>query len=128
MTNTLSDQLITHQDNLGKYIPPGHDGTVNIRLLDRSFCENFELVLGEVEPGGLAYKHHHETEHQAMYILSGLAQITLMDEQPVECGPGAIIKLPPKVDHHVLSIGSEPLKVVIIYSPPLPKRGDVPVD
>lgn len=125
MNNPLTAQLITHRDNLPAYSPSGHAGTVNVRLTDRSFCENFECVLGEIAPGGVADRHHHDLEHQAMYVLSGVAQVTLDDEAPAICQPGAVIKLPPGVDHHVLSVGPEPLQLLIVYSPPLPPRDDV---
>ena len=70
MAQSLSDQLIDHKTNLPHYSPPGHGGTVNVRLFDKSFCGNFEMILGVIEPGGVADKHHHEHEHQAMYVLS----------------------------------------------------------
>jgi len=127
MANRLSDKLIRHQDDLEKYAPPGHGGTVNVRLFNKTFCENFEMVLGELEPGGTAERHHHDVEHQAIYVLSGKAKVTLADEEPKECGPGSVIQLPPKLDHHVLSMGPEPLKLIIVYSPPLPKRADQPL-
>ena len=123
-TNAV-DRYIQHQDDLIKYSPPGHAGTVNVRLCEKTFCENFELVLGEIAPGGEAHKHHHETEHQAMYVLQGMARVTLAEEPAIDCPPGTIVRLPPKLDHHVLSLGPESLKLMIIYSPPLPKRDDV---
>ena len=128
MTNTLSQSLICHKSDLNAYSPPGHGGTVNVRLFDQTFCQNFEMILGEIEPGCVADKHHHETEHQAMYVLTGVAEVTLGEEPPVSCGPGTVIKLPPKVDHHVLSAGPETLQLMIVYSPPLPKRDDKPLD
>lgn len=127
MHDTLTNKLITHQDELPRYSPPGHGGTVNIRLFDRQFCNNFEMVLGELEPGGEAQRHNHDVEYQAMYVLSGAARVTIENEQPVLCESGAVIRFPPKVDHHVLSLGPDPLKLIIVYSPPLPKRGDKPV-
>ena len=127
MTQKLSSELITHKDALPTYSPPGHGGTVNVRLFDKQFCPNFEMILGVIEPGGEADKHHHDVEHQAMYVLEGVAAVTLGEEGPVSCGPGSIIKLPPKVDHHVLSVGPDPLKLMIVYSPPLPKRDDKPL-
>ena len=127
MSDSLSQTLISHKDDLDAYSPPGHGGTVNVRLFDKTFCPNFEMVLGVIEPGGAADKHHHETEHQAMYVLAGSAEVTLGEEGSVTCGPGAVIRLPPKVDHHVLSAGTEPLQLMIVYSPPLPKRDDKPL-
>ena len=111
-----------------EYAPPGHRGTVNVRLSDRSFCENFEMVLGRIDPGGQAERHHHNDEHQAIYVLSGCARVTLAEEPPVDCGPGSVINIPPNLDHHVLSAGSDTLEMIIIYSPPLPIRDDVVVD
>ena len=119
--------VIEHMDDLDKYGPPGHAGTVNVRLCDKQFCDAFELVHGEIAPGGTADRHHHDTEHQAMFVLSGMARVTLSDDPPVDCAPGTIVRLPPKLDHHVLSVGPEPLKLLIVYSPPLPKRDDVPI-
>lgn len=118
---------IEHIDDLEKYGPPGHAGTVNARLCDRQFCGGFELIHGEIEPGGVADRHHHDIEYQAMFVLSGTARVTLADDPPVDCAPGTIVRLPPKLDHHVLSMGPEPLKLLIVYSPPLPKRDDVPI-
>ena len=114
--------LIEHIDELTPYVPPGHSGTENRRLTDRSFCAGFELVMGEVAPGGEAEPHHHDREHQAMFVLAGHCTVTLGDEPPRRCGPGTIVRIPPTVDHHVLSDGDEPLRVLIVYSPPLPKR------
>ena len=127
MNSPLSSTLISHKDELDTYSPPGHAGTANVRLFDKSFCPAFEMILGTIEPGGIADKHHHETEHQAMYVLAGVAEVTLDDEIPVSCGPGAVIRLPPKVPHHVVSKGPDPLQLLIVYSPPLPRRDDKPL-
>ncbi len=118
---------IEHMNDLQKYGPPDHVGTVNVRLCDRLFCGAFELVHGEIAPGGTASRHHHDTEYQAMFVISGIARVTLSDDPPVDCTSGTIIRLPPKLDHHVLSVGPEPLKLLIVYSPPLPKRDDTPI-
>lgn len=127
MESPLSDTLITHRNDLDTYSPPGHAGTVNVRLFDQSFCPNFEMILGTLEPGGVADRHHHESEHQAMYVLAGTADVTLGDEAAVSCGPGSVIRLPPKVDHHVLALGPDALQLMIVYSPPLAKRDDKPL-
>lgn len=127
MTATITAvyPFIEHMDDLARYGPPGHAGTVNVRLCERTFCEDFEMVLGEIAPGGEAHKHHHDVEYQAMYVLEGIARVTLADDPAIDCPAGTIIRLPPKLDHHVLSLGPETLKLMIVYSPPLPKRNDV---
>lgn len=119
--------LIAHEGRLSKYGPPGHTGTVNVRLTDSDFCPGFEMVLGRLEPGAEAHRHSHDVEHQAMYVLKGSALVTLGDAAPRDCGPGTIVRIPPGLDHHVLNDCDEPLELLIVYSPPLPPREDKPV-
>jgi quercetin dioxygenase-like cupin family protein len=115
---------IQHLDELPAYSPPGHSDTVNRRLTDKSFCENFEMILGEIAPGGLADRHAHDREHQVIYVLGGEAEVTLGDEPMERCGPGTVIRIPPHLAHEVKSVGAETLRLIVLYSPPLPKRAD----
>lgn len=124
----MSDDVIQHRDSLQRYTPPGHTGTVNVRLTERTFCENFEMALGRLEPGAEAHRHSHEHEHQAMYVLEGEALVALGDDDPVICGPGTIIRIPPGLDHYVRNDGSVDLELMLVYSPPLPPRADVAID
>jgi quercetin dioxygenase-like cupin family protein len=119
--------LIAHKNDLDQFAPPDHKGTVNIRLSDKSFCDAFETVLGTVTPGGEAEPHRHENEHQIIYILQGSADVGLGDDPMTTCGPGDVIRIPPKLEHAVVAKGDEDFQCVIIYSPPLPKRNDEPV-
>ena len=77
--------------------------------------------------GGTAEPHDHETEHQIIYVLEGRCDVGLGDAPVVECGPGTVIEIPPKVMHSVVAKGEAPLKVLVIYSPPLPPRDDIAV-
>ena len=120
--------LIEHADELSRYAPPDHHGTVNVRLVEKDFCGSFELVRGIVQPGGEAEPHHHDPEHQVMYVISGQCEVTMGEDDPVLCGPGTIVRIPPRLVHRVQCVGGEPLDVVIVYSPPLPERNDTPVD
>ncbi len=119
--------LISQQNDLDQFAPPDHVGTTNVRLSDKDFCDAFEMVLGTVAPGGEAEPHHHETEHQIIYILRGQANVGLGDDPKKLCGPGTVIRIPPNLKHAVVATGDEDFQCVIIYSPPLPKREDVPV-
>ena len=120
--------LIEHAGQLSRYAPPDHHGTVNVRLVEKDFCGTFEMIRGVVQPGGEAEAHHHETEHQVMYVISGACDVTMGENDPVRCGPGTIVRIPPKLVHRVQCLGDEPLDVVIVYSPPLPKRDDTPLE
>ena len=119
--------LIVRQNDLDQYAPPNHEGTVNVRLADKEFCDRFEMILGTVKPGGEAAPHSHDVEHQIIYILKGQAEVTLGDDPAVICGPGDVIRIPPKLEHAIIATGDEDYQCVMIYSPPLPKRREVTV-
>jgi quercetin dioxygenase-like cupin family protein len=104
---------------LPSYTPPGHSGTTNVRLVDGRFNGRFELVLGKLEPGGVADRHSHAREAQVVYVRAGQARITLGVDPPQLCGPETVIRIPPGVDHEVVSLGPETLELIIVYSPPL---------
>jgi len=110
---------IKHIDELPGYVPPGHSGSHNIRLIERDVCEHFEMVLGEMAPGGVAEPHYHEREFQAMYVLEGTADFRVGDDPPRACGPGTIVRIPPGVVHELAVTGDVPLKLMIVYAPPL---------
>lgn len=114
-------------DDFAKYGPPGHSGTVNRRLVEKDFCGGFELIHGTLEPGGQADRHSHDTQAQVCYVLDGEMEVTFGDGPPQRCGAGATVTIPPKVDHLIVNCGDGPLQVLVIYSPPLPPRDDVPI-
>jgi quercetin dioxygenase-like cupin family protein len=86
------------------------------------------MNLGIVQSGGEASPHSHETEHQVVYIREGLADVVLGDGPAVECGPGTVIRIPPKLVHGVYAKGDRPLKVIVLYSPPLGPRVELPAE
>lgn len=100
---------------------------MNVRLADGTFCNRFEMILGNVKPGGEATPHSHDVEHQIIYVLKGQAEVRLGNDPVVTCGPGDVIRIPPKLEHAVVVTGEEEYQCVMIYSPPLPKREEVPV-
>lgn len=114
-------KVVEHISAMPTYEPPGHSGTSNVRLVDRRFAGDYELVLGTIEPGGTAARHSHGKESQAMYVIAGRARVALGDGPPETHGPGTIFRIPPGLDHLVESVGPEPLQLLIVYSPPLPR-------
>ncbi len=113
---------VEHIDDMPTYVPPGHSGTTNVRLVEEAFAGAFEMVLGRVEPGGKADNHHHVTEAQAMYVTGGRARVVLGDGSDDNYGPGTVFRIPPGMDHEVTSLGPDDLEVVIVYSPPLKRK------
>ncbi len=115
--------LIEHVSDLPAYSPPAHSGTLNRRLLSREFGAGFEMILGQVEPGGEAFPHYHRDESQVVYVLKGEALIRLGEEEPRRCGPGWVIRIPPGLVHDVRVASNEALEVIVLYAPPLGAEG-----
>ncbi|MFQ5520424.1 MAG: cupin domain-containing protein [Candidatus Methylomirabilia bacterium] len=116
-------RYIVRPEDVPTYSPPLHAGTVNRRLVgsDVTGSEAVELVLGVVEPGGVAERHSHTVE-QAMYILEGRALVEVAEDKH-EVGPGMACFFPPGVPHRVESLGPGALKALVIYAPPLERSG-----
>ena len=119
--------LIEHVSDLPAYSPPAHSGTVNRRLVDREFGAGFELIFGQIEPGGEASRHYHVDEAQIVYILKGEADVALGDEPPQRCGPGTVIRIPKGLAHEVVAVGDAALECLVLYAPPLGPNGFVEV-
>ena len=60
--STSAKPLIEHADEMEAYSPPNHQGTRNVRLVDREFCGGYEMIRGIVQPGGEAEPHYHDAE------------------------------------------------------------------
>jgi carbonic anhydrase/acetyltransferase-like protein (isoleucine patch superfamily)/quercetin dioxygenase-like cupin family protein len=126
-TKPSATKLIQHVGELPAYAPAAHHGTENRRLVDAAFGAGFEMILGRIAPGGEASRHYHATETQVFYILKGEASVSLGDDPPRRCGPGTVIRIPPRLAHEVVAEGDEPLEVIVLYSPPLGAGGFVEV-
>jgi quercetin dioxygenase-like cupin family protein len=122
-----ADELIQHISELPGYSPPAHHGTVNRRLVTREFGAGFEMILGQVAPGGEASRHYHVDEAQIVYILKGEAEVSLGDAPARRCGPGTVVRIPKGLTHEVVTIGDETLEVLVLYAPPLGPHGFVEV-
>ncbi len=111
---------IVAPESVPPYSPPGHTDTVNRRLIgkDNVGAVSFELVYGELQPGGRAERHAHEGVDQAVYVCRGRALAEIGDEE-AEVGPGTALWIPAAVPHQITSIGDERLDLVVVYAPPL---------
>ena len=117
--------LIQHVSELPAYSPPAHSGTVNRRLVGREFGAGFEMILGQVAPGGEASRHYHVDETQVVYILKGEADVALGEEKPLRCGPGTVVRIPKGLAHEIVTVGDETLECLVLYAPPLGPHGFV---
>jgi mannose-6-phosphate isomerase-like protein (cupin superfamily) len=107
------------------YSPANHTGTRNRRLIgsENVGAKNLEVLLGVIERGHGALPHAHPGIEQACYILEGRARVEV-GGQSRELGPGECCFFPASVQHVFTVISDEPVKVLVIYSPPY---GESPV-
>ncbi|WP_085990902.1 cupin domain-containing protein [Oceanobacillus senegalensis] len=102
---------------VGTYSPPGHEGTYNRRLVGpQEGIENAEVIIGEMEPNGLADPHFHDEIEQIMYILNGNARVIIEGEEAI-LSVGDVIWIPKRAMHEVINVGDTNLRFVLIYSP-----------
>lgn len=113
-------RYIVHSHELPVYTPPAHSHTKNLRLLGPGIfgSERVEVVLGEIEYGGQADPHSHPELEQAFFVIQGKAVVEIEKECEV-VGPDDFIYLPPGATHRVTPLEGPPLKLLILYAPPL---------
>jgi quercetin dioxygenase-like cupin family protein len=70
-----------------------------------------------VPPGGVIGWHHHATQTETVYVLSGQSTLTL-GETPVAFGAGQIVAIPPTMHHTLVNKGSEPVELLCFFTPP----------
>jgi quercetin dioxygenase-like cupin family protein len=112
-------RYIVRPEDVPAYSPPLHAGTVNRRLIgkDVNGSTQVELVLGVLEPGGVAERHSHDGQEQGFYVLEGRALVEVGSLVKEEVGPGTACFFPMGVPHRVEAL--TPLRALVIYAPPL---------
>jgi quercetin dioxygenase-like cupin family protein len=101
------------------YHPANHTGTTNRRLIgpDTVGAKNIEVVLGVIERGEGAAPHAHPGMEQVCYLLEGTAVAEIGGER-CELKPGDSCYFPAGVMHKFTATSAQPVKVLVIYSPP----------
>jgi putative monooxygenase len=72
------------------------------------------------EVGSMIPDHVHESSEEVLFLMSGHAKIVIDGVGEWEIGPETAFYSPVGVKHRVENIGDEPLRIVWVYSPPLP--------
>ncbi|HET7876665.1 MAG TPA: cupin domain-containing protein [Methylomirabilota bacterium] len=120
-------KYIVRASDVPPYSPPLHAGTVNRRLVGRDVngSTQVEMVLGTLEPGGVAERHSHDAQEQALYILEGRALVEVGDSIKEEVGPGTACFFPAGMPHRFEAL--TPVRALVIYAPPLERStSDMP--
>jgi len=105
--------------DVAAYSPANHTGTVNRRIISPQTVgsKSLEVLLGVVTTGNGGALHKHPDIEQVNYILEGRARVEV-GGQVEELGPGDTCFFPAGEPHAFTVISEEPVKVLVIYSPP----------
>ena len=119
MPATVNSRYFVRAADLKSYGPANHTGTVNRRLIgpENVGAKNVEMVLGVIEKGHGALPHSHPGIEQVCYLLEGRARAEVGGEI-CELEPGDCCFFPPDTQHVFTAVSEEPVKVLVIYSPP----------
>lgn len=82
--------------------------------------KNLSMGMNITEVGSMIPDHVHENSEEVLFLISGHAKIVIDGEGEWEIGPETAFYSPIGVKHRVENIGDEPLRIVWVYSPPLP--------
>lgn len=101
------------------YHPANHSGTINRRLMspDTVGSSRLEVVPDVIEKNQGALPHAHPGIEQVCYLLSGRAVAEVAGERH-ELVPGDVVFFPPDMPHVFTAISNEPVKLLVICSPP----------
>ncbi|MGI8484909.1 MAG: cupin domain-containing protein [Thermomicrobiales bacterium] len=77
------------------------------------------LTFGEVIalPGMGHDRHNHPDAEEILYVLAGVGQQMVDDEEPFEIRAGDVMYIPVGVYHSTQNTGWEPLKMIALYNP-----------
>ncbi|MFM0285164.1 cupin domain-containing protein [Paraburkholderia megapolitana] len=112
-------------DDVPGYYPANHHGTLNRRLIGRETvgAERLEVLHGTIEKGKGALPHAHPDIEQVCYLLDGVA-LAEVDGQRCELRPGDCCYFPAGMMHTFTVVSEEPVRVLVIYSPPYEESPD----
>jgi oxalate decarboxylase/phosphoglucose isomerase-like protein (cupin superfamily) len=70
-----------------------------------------------LQPGKGHVRHNHPGADEVIYVLSGEGDQMLDDQPAVRVKPGDCIWIPKDVYHSTINQGSEPMILLVVYSP-----------
>jgi oxalate decarboxylase/phosphoglucose isomerase-like protein (cupin superfamily) len=100
------------------------DGTIRISRFFRGRLRMpVHLQLWELAPGITEGAHTHRSDdpdddwEEVYYVLSGRGRLILPDG-PVDLEPGQAALVPTDLDHGLASLGTEPLRILLLFGKP----------
>jgi quercetin dioxygenase-like cupin family protein len=119
-------KFFVKESEVTPYSPLNHTGTVNRRLIGpkETGSEHLEVLLGVVSKSHGALPHSHPGIDQVCYVIQGRA-VAEIDGQRDELGPGDACFFPANMPHTFTAVSEEPVRVLVIYTPPYGEKGAI---
>ncbi|MGE5483806.1 MAG: cupin domain-containing protein [Ignavibacteriales bacterium] len=84
-------------------------------------ARNISMGVNTTAVGSRIPEHVHESEEEAMYIISGEGRLVINGgEETYDVSAGTAIFASPGARHEIINTGNTELKLIWAYSPPLP--------
>ncbi len=118
-------RYFVRESDIPGYHPANHVGTLNKRLIgpETVGARQLEVLVGHIQKGKGALPHAHPGIEQVCYLLQGRA-VAEVAGQRQEMGPGDCCFFPADQMHTFTVVSEEPVRVLVIYSPPYEERAD----
>ena len=115
----MTSKYHVRPDDVESYQPANHTQTSNQRLISRHNvgAAHVEVILGTLGKSGGALPHAHPGIEQVCYLLEGSAHVEVADES-FDMVPGDTCFFPADTMHLFQVTSEEPVKLLVIYSPP----------
>lgn len=125
MNTTAEARYFIRETDIAGYHPANHVGTLNKRLIgpETVGARQLEVLVGNIEKGKGALPHAHPGIEQVCYLLQGRA-VAEVGGQRQEMSPGDCCFFPADAMHTFTVVSDEPVRVLVIYSPPYEERED----
>ncbi|MFW8566379.1 cupin domain-containing protein [Orrella sp. 11846] len=106
-------------EDVTPYSPANHEGTKNYRIISPETvgAQHLEVLIGVIEKNQGALPHAHPDMEQVCYLLEGTAVAEVCGERR-EMVPGDCCFFPAGEPHVFTATSDEPVKLMVIYSPP----------
>jgi mannose-6-phosphate isomerase-like protein (cupin superfamily) len=123
MNSRAKEPVVIREQDVKPFVSPlPHHRTIRVLLsaLKSPVEKGVAFGVVEVGPGQVSPPHHHETEQEAWYVISGRGSIRVGDKTiPVEAG--TVVVSPPQMEHQITNPGPDIFKAIFMFSPSGPE-------
>lgn len=115
----MSKKYFVNMSDVTPYSPANHHGTNNYRVISKETvgAKHLEVLVGVIEKGQGALPHAHPGMEQVCYILEGEAMAEVGGQKKI-MKAGDFVFFPEDEMHVFTALSEEPIKIIVIYSPP----------